>query len=294
MNYNILLYVIKVAKYKNFSKAAESIFLSQPALSQSINRLEQKLGVVLFNRNKNSVDLTEAGQIFIEKAEQIIKLMDDLENSMKNYTNKDLNKISIGVSQFYGKYFLPNVIKTLNKRYPHTYINILESESKILEEYLVKGEIDLVIVPLPIKSNEIHYERLYDEEIILAVNSKNNILTSSVSNGLVDLSYYKNSDFVLLNKGFKLRNLAEQICLKEHLFKPNVVFESENLDILNSLVSNNIGVSFLPSNITKLKNVEYLQFKSKHNHRQIVLATTKHNMKKFKIESLANEIKNVK
>ena len=292
MNYNNLLYVIEVAKYENFSKAAEKLYISQPALSQSINRLEEKLGVVLFKRTKNSVEITEAGKLFVKQAEKIIKQMDNLEKIMIEYSEKDLQNITIGISQFYGKYFLPNVIKVLNNKYPDIQINIKESESRILEDYLLKGEIDLAIIPLPIKSKDIYYETLYTEELVFAVNSlEKHLITADVIDETVDLAHFKNASFVLLNSGFKLRITAEQICSEEFGFVPKVVFESENLDLLNSLISNNIGVSFLPSNISKFPNVKYLHIKSQYNIRDIVLASINHNTKKLKIKNLAKAIK---
>ncbi len=290
MNINQFKYVIKIAETRNFSKASELLFISQPALSQCITRLEKELGIKLFERDKLNVEITEAGKAFVEEARKILEINDTLLLKMNNYSTKPIEQFTIGVSQFYGKYFIPKIVPIFNRISPTTIVNIKESESSILEENLLENMIDMAIFPLPVQSKQIAYETLYEEKILLAVNSTDKILKNIQDESMVDaidLELFKDEPFVLLRKGFKLRTLVESLCL-EYSFCPNVVFETENLDISNSLVHNNMGVSFVPDIISRFDDVRYFNIKSKS--REIVLACKKNNSEKYHIKKLAKEL----
>lgn len=293
MNINHYEYVIKIAKTKNFSKAAELLFISQPALSQCISRLEKKLGVQLFERDTINVSITEAGKIFIDDAKKILEINNDLLVKMQKLSNKPLNQITIGISQFYGKYFIPKIIPIFKNYMPSTNINIKESESSILEENLLQEIIDLAIFPVPVQSKQILYEPFYKEKILLAANSSNNILKHfQPDSKSIDLGLFKDESFVLLKKGLKLRSLAEKIC-SDSSFSPKVVFETENLDILNSLVHNNMGVSLLPDVITRLSDVSYYDIQNEGHIREIIIACKKNKSDKYHIKKLAKEFRRI-
>lgn len=274
MNIQQFKYVVTIAQTKSFSKAAEILYISQPALSQYIKRLENEIGVDLFTRDKTNVNITEAGETFVEEAIKILELYENLLNKMITYSNIYSDTLTIGVSQFYGKYYIPKILPKINNKFPNMSIRINESESKILEEYILNNKIDLALIPLPIQSPNIKYDLISNEKILFAINSENQKLKSMNVNNLnteIDFSIFKDEPFALLKKGLKLRDLAESIC-SEYGFKPNVVFEAENLDTLNSIVSNNIAVSFLPEIINRYDNIKYLEFKSKFSKRPIVIA----------------------
>lgn len=273
MNINQLKYVTTIAKTKNFSEAAKILYISQPALSQYIKKLEEDMGVKLFTRDKTEVNITDEGREFIYYAEEILKLHRELLIKMESFSSKERKKLTLGISQFYGKYFIPKLIPEFVKLCPEAEIKIIESESKIIEENLLKGEVDIAIVPMPVYSTKVKYKTLYRERFSIAINFKNKKLEllKNCDKIEIDISILKNKKFVLLNKGLKLRELAETICL-DYGFKPIVALESENLDTLNSLVHNNIGVSILPSMIAKYSDVEYIEFVGAHSERNTILA----------------------
>lgn len=289
MDINHLRYVVALSETKNFSKAAELLFISQPALSQYISRLEKNINVKLFNRNKSDVSITEAGKIYVEDAKIIIELNNKLMNKMKDFSSETKNILTVGVSQFYGKYFIPRIIPKFREISPSLSIKIYEAESKILEQNLLDDKIDIAIIPLPISSKDIKYEVLYDEKILFAVNSTNKKLNELKD--VTNLSIFKDEPFILLKKGFKLRTLTEDIC-NEYGFTPKVAFEAENLDTLNSLVSNNLGMSFLPDIINRFDNIKYMNIDNNKSLRNIVIAY-KHSIRKHNnIEFISSKLKN--
>lgn len=270
---NQLRYVITIAETQNFSNAAKQLYISQPALSQYIKRLEKTLGVELFKRDKSKVEITQAGEIFIEEAKVILEHNDILLNKMKSFSEKSNETLIVGVSQFYGKYFIPNILPKFKEIRPNINIKIHEDESSLLENHILNNKIDLAIMPLPIQSPKVKYKTFYKERILLAINKANSILKDVLdsNDGMLDFSIFKDEKFVLLKKGFKLTNITEKLCA-EHGFEPNVVIESENLDTLNSFVSSNIGISLLPDMIQRFDNIEYIEFKSSFSDRSIVIA----------------------
>lgn len=290
------IYVTEIAKHKSFSKASNSLFISQPALSKAIKKLEEELGIPIFIRDNVSVSLTEAGEIFLEDAKKILNISNQITIKMNTLAETKKKNLRIGSSQFYIKYYLPNLMPEFNRLFPNINIEIMEGVSTINEKKILEHEIDIAIVPLPITMPKIKYETIYEETIQFAfckTNSKNLALyTNAISEGCFDLSYFRDSPFILLKNGFKMRYLAESIC-KEFGFSPKVILETENSDTVNSLIRNDYGVSFLPSFITKYDNVKYLDFISQNSKRKIVAAYNSSNSKDKTIQSFVKCLREV-
>jgi LysR family hydrogen peroxide-inducible transcriptional activator len=269
------IYANEIAKHKSFSKASAALFISQPALSKAITKLEKELGVEIFTRDNVSVALTDAGRIFLEDAKKILDITAQITKKMAELADAKNTTLRIASSQFYIKYFLPKVMPEFNKIYPNINIEISEGVSSITEKNLLEKQIDLAIIPLPITSTKLSFDVIYKETLQFAfcnTNQRNlDLYYEATKEGSFDLSLFKNEPFILLKKGFKMRNLAETIC-KEYGFIPRVILETENSDTVNSLISNNYGVSFLPSFITKYDNVKYVDYKSLNSTRLIVAA----------------------
>jgi len=280
MNSKDLQYVLKIAEIKNFTKAAEQLYISQPALSQSLNRLERNLGVQLFLRSRTQVILTTAGIEFVNEAKKILEKMNSLEYNMHHFGNGQQTSISVGISQFYGKHLLSKIIGALKKIVPSYQIEIIEGESKFLENLISQGKLDFGIFPSPIYSKLVRFAPIYEEEILFSFNKKNvnavKLLSNMCKGKSIDLSLYKEYPFIMLQEGLKIRVLADKICAA-YGFIPKAVFESENLDTVYSLVSDNYGVAFLPSTILQSidiykTDVAFYPIKSKFSKRELGIA----------------------
>lgn len=273
-------YVSEISKHGSFSKASQVLFVSQPALSKAVIKLEQELGIELFKREKASVSLTLAGEIFLVEANKILEITNNLKQEMNALSLKKEMTLRIGSSQFYIKYFFPHIIPYFNKLYPNIHIKITEGVSGLTEKYLLDADIDLAIVPLPISSHKLEYTIVFEETLQFAFCSSNTqhqaLYQSALQEGCFNLSLFGEEPFILLKHGFKMRRLSEDLC-ESYGFQPKVVFETENYDTINSLISNNYGVSILPSYITKYDNVSYVKLDCESAQRHIVAAYTKTN-----------------
>lgn len=295
MDIKDLEYIVQIAKTHSFSKAANNLYVSQPALSQAVKRLEKYLNLDLFFRNKNYVDITEAGKFFVEKAEKILENFYSLENDMKNFYIHNKSVLYIGISQFYGKYFLKEIFKIFKSDNLNYDINIVEGESKFLESQILQGHINIGIFPQPIYDNNLKGFKISKEKILLVINKENKEalkIAYSFSGKPVSLASFQKFSFILLKKGLKLRNHVESMC-SEQGFEPNVLLETLNLDTCLSLVENNYGLSFLPSTIFNSYNgdkVIFFQIDSVINFRFLMLVANSNTAKALKLDKLSTKL----
>ncbi len=275
-----LEYVTAIARTGSFSQSARLLFISQPALSQYIRRLEKNLGVTLFYRSRSKVELTPAGAYYVKKGEAILRQMQELEQTIRHWQKADQQQLSIGVSQFYGKWFLTPYLQDIQEMLPKYRIRIVDGESQHLELQMVQRKLDFAIFPEPVTHKEIRFLPLGTEEILFAFSKENQeamaLLSQAFHDGFLDLRHYQDFPFVLPKEGLKMHKAALKIC--RHLgFQPQSVYSSENLDTVYSLINHNYGVGFLPDVIArnynpKINHVEFFHFRSRSNHRTIGLA----------------------
>ena len=266
-----LEYVTAIARTGSFSQSARLLFISQPALSQYIRRLEKNLGVTLFYRSRSKVELTPAGAYYVKKGEAILRQMQELEQTIRHWQQAD---------QFYGKWFLTPYLQDIQKLLPGYRIQIVDGESRQLELQMVQRKLDFAIFPEPVIHKEIRFLPLGTEEILFAFSKENQeamaLLSQAFHDGFLDLRHYQDFPFVLPKEGLKMHKAALKIC--RHLgFQPQSVYSSENLDTVYSLINHNYGVGFLPDVIARNYNpqtnhVRFFHFRSRNNHRTIGLA----------------------
>ncbi len=164
-------YVYEVYKERSFSKAARNLYISQPALSVTIRRIEAKIGAPIFDRSVTPVALTECGKKYIE----IVKQMLDLENNFMNYMNdlQDLKtgSLSIGGSNLFTSCVLPPLISEFKSRFPSVIVNVVEANTPRLEQYLVDGDLDLVLDNYSFDPSTHASHLLRRENLLLAIPS---------------------------------------------------------------------------------------------------------------------------
>ncbi len=276
-----LEYVAAIARTGSFSQAARILFISQPALSQYIQRLEKNLNVPLFYRSRTRVELTPAGSFYVRKGSAILEQIRQLEEAMRNWQQETMRQLSIGVSQFYGKWFLTPFLESLQKQLPNYRIQIVDGESHYLESRILQSKLDFGIFPAPVTHKEVLFTPLGREEILFAFSEKNQealeLLPRALrKDGSIDLLAYQHFPFVLPREGLKLHRTAMLLC-RHSGFQPQSIYQSENLDTVYSLINHNYGVGFLPDVLAKNYNprtnhVRFFPLRSRYKYRQIGLA----------------------
>lgn len=231
-------YVLEIYREKNITRAAKKLYVSQPALSQALNRIEKLYGIKIFDKDYN---VTKSGEIFIKYAEKINKNMVDLEEEL------NMCEINIGISQFYVKYLLNQILATMSNINPQLKIHVKEDISRYLEVDFARGELDIAFMPTPIVNN-LNYKILFNEKLLLCMPMD------------FDEEYLINNKVKVfaMNKGSKLRKISDEIIEKMEINIEDI-FEVTNLDDINSMVIKKRGVAILPNIIERLPGVKYIE-----------------------------------
>ncbi|CAM3228313.1 MULTISPECIES: LysR family transcriptional regulator [Brevibacillus] len=238
-------YVLAVAEERSFSRAANRLHLAQPSLSQQIAKLEKLLGVTLFHRLPQHVELTDAGQRFVQVAQTLVDMSDGLEREMRSYAVGESGKLMVGSLPITGAYVLPHVISAFTKRFPGVELQLVEDTSSHLEQLLVRGKIDVSLLTMPIGDLSIETIPAINEEIFLAVPPQHPLAEREE----IDLAELSDQPFILLKEGQGFRTISLRLCELAG-FRPRIVFESSNIQTVQSLVSAGMGFSFAPKMIT--------------------------------------------
>lgn len=241
-----LRYAVQVAEEKSISRAAKKLLIAQPSLSQQIAKLEKELGVLLFNRNSNRIELTVAGESFLEKAVKILDQVEQLSREMADIADIRRGKLAIGSLPMTGSHLLPLILPAFHERYPGIDVVVAEETTSNLERMTVKGQVEICLLSLPLMEPMLAYEVILEEEILLAV-PPGHALSKETS---ITVSRLKNESFIFMKKGQGFRHISMQLCSQAG-FDPHIVFESSNVETVQSLVSAGMGVAFVPKMVTR-------------------------------------------
>lgn len=239
MELDQLRHFLKVAEYSNFTRAAEDISLSQPALSRSVGRLEEELGQPLFERQTRSVSLTDAGHLLLERARQILLLVDDTKSLF--HDDGKTGRIRVASIPTIAPYFLPERLKRFHRNFPGANVVVHEDTTENLLKKLNDGLVDVMIAALPIEAKYLQIEKLFDEELLL-VAAKENPLAKKKSIHLHDI---ESLPFVLLGEAHCLTDSIVSFC-RQKSFHPLSVERTSQLATVQELVALDHGISLVP------------------------------------------------
>ena len=286
MNLRDLRYIVAVAQNKHFAKSAEISNVSQPTLSMQIQKLENELGVKIFERSNKNILITEIGQKIINKALTIIKEADDIKALAKIAKDPFSGDLKFGAFPTIAPYLFPKVSSKIIKKFPQLKLFLLEEKTEILIKKLQNAEIDVAIIALPINILGLEYKELFTEEFFLAVN-KDHLLANKKS---INRSNLLGQKIMLLEEGHCLRDQALELCstlggLEDQNFR------ATSLETLKQMVSIGNGTTLIPKIAINKddKNIKYLKFSSHAPYRKIALVWRKTSPRK----ELFLEIKNI-
>lgn len=239
MNLNQIKHVLTVAEEKNFTYAAQKLYISQPSLSKSIRVLEEELGTELFERNP--IKLTYAGEIFVKKAKKILSELSELEIQISDVSSKNKTSLVIGIPSHRCYYFIPKILNDLHSEYPNCYIKIEEYPTFILKEMLAEDKLDFYL-GTENPDNQVYQEDFICEEKVLVVFPKSwNISTDEDE---IDIKLFKDKNFIVFPQKLALSRYIKNLCL-ENGFEPNSIIECHNAETIYSMINQGLGVSFL-------------------------------------------------
>lgn len=230
---------LAVARMANITRAAEALGISQPALSRSIQRLEEEFGQPLLERKTRSVELTDAGALVQRRAEQVLGILDDTKAQITDDGHS--GRLRLGAIPTIAPYFLPDFLRSFRDKFPAVEIVIHEDTTDNLLIRCKNGEIDLALLALPIVAKYVDTEELFKEELLLATPTDHPLVTKKRVT-LADVEPYP---FVLLGEAHCLTNSIVSFC-QQKSFQPVAVEQTSQLATVQELVSLGHGVSMIP------------------------------------------------
>lgn len=254
-----LQYALMIAAERNFSRAAEKLHIAQPSLSQQLSKLEKELGVLLFQRNTSTVQLTHAGREFMKRAQRIVDEMDLLRVEMEDISQLRKGRITVGSMPTTGSHLLPHVLPAFRDGYPGIDVTLLEDTSQNLERLTAGGKTDISLLSLPLGEPTLDYEWIADEPIDLAVppNHPLALRSEGFPAAGITMRELEHEPFIILKQGQGFRKMVLDLC-REAGYEPQVVFESSNMETLQSLVAAGMGVTLVPRFVSRSRRSELL------------------------------------
>ena len=249
-----LRYFVAVADERSFTRAAEKLGIAQPPLSQQIQSLEKELGdVILFDRKKRPLQLTSAGQAFLEASRSTIANLEQSIQRTQRIHLEELNCLTIGFTSSIANGVLPNILRTFRQHYPEIKLILWEENSAFQIERLRDHQTDVVFVYQNhdlTTANDLTMMPL-SQEMLVVVLPQNHPLAVQSQISLTDLA---NEEFIM-PRTLVVSALPEQIAdlCKEAGFKPNVVQEATFMVTILGLVAGEVGISILPSSVQNLQ-----------------------------------------
>ena len=255
-----LRYIVAVSRELHFGKAAASCFVSQPTLSVAVKKLEEELGVTIFERHQHDVTVTPLGQRIIEQAQHTLEQSSIIKQIAEEGKDQLRGTVRIGVIYTIGPYLLPRIIPLINKQAPDLTLIIDEDYTHNLSEKLKSGELDIIIVSTPFDLSGVTTRVLYLEPFVVAL-PRNHPLSSKKSIKAEDLI---EETLLLLRSGNCFRDQVMEACpaCKSDTFSKNTIqktLEGSSLDTIRQMVAAGSGVTILPgTSVSEEKGVNSL------------------------------------
>ena len=245
------LRIIKaIAAENSFTKAAEVLFISQPSLSKQVKILENRLGILLINRESNKISLTEGGKLFLRYSERVLSLCEESCRALNDLKNGDRGSLTVGASQTIGTYLMPRILVLFAQQYPQINLNIQVDSTRFIINNVINGDIDIALVGGNIPTKLKKYLKIEDfvgDELILIIPSSHPFVTKKYKYIYKDDLYHL--DFITLNSNSTTKKFIDNILLQNNIEvkQLNIIMQLNSIEAIKTAVSLGLGVAFISS-----------------------------------------------
>lgn len=270
MNMRLFEYALEIYKTKSFTKAASNLHIAQPSLSKQISKLEQELGVRLFDRNPGAVEPTPNGICFVEQGEKILQMRNDLQREILERKEGISGELKIGSTAITGGRLLPPLFRIYTKLYPNVSIQLIEASTKELIDLTGRGLVDISILSLPIEDPRLNVQTILTEPLYLVLPKERKkwmpvdprLLPNNLHHTSLTLKNLSNCPFILLKQGYGFRRTVFELFAREG-FEPHIAYETSSIETAQSLAENGLGLTIVPemaiSNDATRQGLSYIQ-----------------------------------
>jgi LysR family transcriptional regulator, hydrogen peroxide-inducible genes activator len=291
-----LKYIVAVARARHFGHAAEACFVAQPTLSVAIKKLEDELGVTLFERGGSEVSVTPIGAQIVAQAERVLEQTAAIKELAKQNKDPLAGPLRLGVIYTIAPYLLPPLVKLMIDKVPQMPLVLLENFTTKLIEQLRQGELDAAIMALPLPEHGLMVQTLYDEPFIVAV-PKHHPWAGRREIPAEDL---KKETMLLLGNGHCFRDQVLEVCPEMARFSSGGngmqrTFEGSSLETIRHMVASGIGLTVLPRASVKDMNdpngmISFVPFAPPAPSRRVVIAWRKSFTRRAAIDAIVRAV----
>jgi DNA-binding transcriptional LysR family regulator len=270
MQLNQLQYFTAVADLRHFTRAAESVHVAQPSLSQQIRALERELGAELFHRARGHITLTDAGEALLPLARRILADTETARREVQEVAQLRRGRVRLGAPPSLCASLVPDVLKDFHRRYPGVDLLVHEDGSQDLVRVLAAGELDLalIITPLPVQAPALATEELLREELVVVSGPSE---PAPVRRGGLRIEELRGRPLVMFRRGYDLREHTLAAC-RGAGFEPSFSVEGGEMDAVLGFVRAGLGLAVVPSMVAERSGLRVTPFAPPGLHRTISIA----------------------
>ena len=252
-----------VATEKNFTKAAEVLYISQPSLSKQIKTLEKNLDILLINRENNKISLTENGKVFLQYSERILALCEESCRALIDLKNGDRGSLTVGASQTIGTYLMPRVLALFAQNYPQIDLKVQVNSTRLIANNVLNREIDIAVVggeiPNELRKN-LTIKHFVEDELSLIISKSHPFAKKKKINK--ENLYYLN--FITLNSNSTIRKFIDNILIQNGIETKQlkIIMQFNSIEGIKTAVSLGLGAAFVSSSAIE-KEIELKTIKLK-------------------------------
>jgi len=272
-----LSYVLELSQHDSFSLAAKRLHISQPALSLQVSKLEEELGMKLFKRSPNRVALTAEGELFAEKARELLQLADNLKDLPFELEKKPEGELRVGVISTLAPYWFAMFMDQFAQVYPNIRLTVKELKTEEIIGQLKNGQLDAGFISTPVSAAGMVFRPLFYERFYLYVSEQHELYASES----IDLDKVDLKEMWYLQEGNCFQNQVDSVCMyaKEPGEYQNIVYLSNSIESLCRVVENSGGITFIPElatlSVSPEKELMIKEIDRTTPVREISLATTR-------------------
>jgi LysR family hydrogen peroxide-inducible transcriptional activator len=291
-----LKYIVAVARAKHFGHAAESCFVAQPTLSVAIKKLEDELGVTLFERGGSEVSVTPVGAQIVAQAERVLEQTAAIKELAKQNKDPLAGPLRLGVIYTIGPYLLPPLVRNLIDNVPQMPLVLQENFTVKLLELLRQGELDAAIMALPLPDHGMMMQTLYDEPFVVATPRTH----PWARRREIPADDLKAETMLLLGSGHCFRDQVLEVCPEMARFSTpgngmQRTFEGSSLETIRHMVASGIGLTVLPrASVRDMDDpngmLSFVPFANPSPSRRVVIVWRKSFTRRAAIEAVCNAV----
>jgi LysR family hydrogen peroxide-inducible transcriptional activator len=291
-----LKYIVAVARAKHFGHAAEACYVAQPTLSVAIKKLEDELGVVLFERGGAEISVTPLGAQIVAQAERVLEQTAAIKELAKQNKDPLAGPMRLGVIYTIGPYLLPPLVKAMIRNVPQMPLILQENYTVRLLEMLRQGELDAAIMALPLPEHGMAMQTLYDEPFVVAMPAHH----PWAARNTIPAEDLKTETMLLLGNGHCFRDHVLEVCPEMARFSSpgngmQRTFEGSSLETIRHMVASGIGLTVLPRtsvpDMTPLDGMlQFRPFEQPEPSRRVVIVWRKSFTRKAAIDAICTAV----